>query len=247
MGISTLASSMFPSMSIPINSSMSVSVSPMIGLGEYGLAAGMSVGLNYNFGDDWNFRLSGGGGNQYYGGNFSFSYKDWGAGYGLTHYYDQKIDNVNSLGSQNVGTISALLGGVSVRFSNDAVGDHEDRWRSNAVEIAYKKFSIGTYVTTNDGSDASGGKNTDGFVVSDIEGRDKGEWLIGEVYSAPLWFGFKYDNQVYRFGYSCAEVQDCTQNFVHKHIAPTPLFTDYNYLRKGAYVYSGYDSPYSLW
>lgn len=249
MCISSMANTFIPSMSIPITSNMGFSMSPMFGWGEYGLSYGLSACLNFNFGDGWNFSISEGIGNQYYGGNFSFSYKKWGAGYGLTHYYEQNIGAVNYAGEQNVGTISALLGGVSLRISNDLFGDHHDRWRSSAVEIGYKNFVLGTYVTNNNGKKESEDYQKLNEKKESIEIDIKGnkQWTKGESFSAPFWIGYKSGNQIYRFGFSHPFIQDKTQNMIHKTLAPTPLFKGYSSFAYGIYVYSGYDSPYSLW
>lgn len=71
-------------------------------------------------------------------------------------------------------------------------------------------------------------------------------WPKGEAYSAPLWVGYKLGNQIYRFGYSHPQIQDKTQNAVHSLIK-SPHFKNYDKFKTGAYVYSGYNSPYSLW
>ncbi len=83
---------------------------------------------------------------------------DWGGGYGYTRYNEQTIGKDNTLGAQSVGTISALISGVSIRFSNDILGltgEKHDRWRTNAVEIGYRNYVIGSYINTNDGSKES--------------------------------------------------------------------------------------------
>lgn len=235
---------------MPITSNMSFSMSPMFGWGEYGLSYGFSTSLNFNFGGGWNLSIAGGIGNQYYGSNFSFSYKKWGAGYGLTHYYEQNVGAINYAGEQNVGTISVLLGGASIRISNDLFGDHNDRWRSSAVEIGYRDFVIGTYVTNNDGKkDSEDYQKLDERKNKSIEINENGnrQWAKGESFSAPFWIGFKSGNQICRFGFSHPFVQDKTQNMIHKTLAPTPLFKGYSSFVYGIYVYSGYDSPYSLW
>ncbi len=230
----------------------------MFGLGEGGLLCGVSLCFGFNFGDDWNMTVSGGVSNQYAAANISATCKGWGAGYGYTQHFNQPIAQNTTLGRQGVGTISLQLQDVSLRFSNDAVGDRGDKWRSNAVEIGINDFVFGTYITTGDGSGEStvGDKKVqyvkyDGKVqpLSEIDQSDKGnaEWLVGNVYSAPFWIGYKSGNQVHRIGYSHKNVQEMTQNFVHKHLANTPQFNGEDYFKEGVYIYTGYNSPYSLW
>lgn len=248
-------------MSIPLSSSVSYSASPMFGLGEGGLLCGVSLCFGFNFGDDWNMTVSGGVSNQYAAANISATCKGWGAGYGYTQHFNQPIAQNTTLGRQGVGTISLQLQDVSLRFSNDAVGDRRDRWRSNAVEIGINDFVFGTYITTGDGK----GESTVGEdpmvyfnndvnkekmrPIKEIDGKDKGttQWIVGNVYSAPFWIGYKSGNQVYRIGYSHKQIQDKTQNLVHKTIVPTPLFVGEEQFKEGVYIYSGYNSPYSLW
>lgn len=240
MGISNVANSLIPPTAIPVTSNISISISPMLGWGEYGLTGGGCVSLAFNFGDGWNISLSGTFSNQYYGGDFSFAHKRFGLGYGFTHYNNQYIQNGNRLGAQNVGTISALIGGVSARVSNDLFGfEGKDQWRSSAVEIGYKNLTIGTYVTTNNGKEESREKKVN-------EGRSK-KWIMGDVYSAPIWIGVKSGNHIQRFGYSFKGVQQATQNIIHRFLTKTPYFSNYGHLSKGVYIYSGYDSPCNLW
>ncbi len=241
------------SIPIPINNNVNLSLSPAFSLGANGLTAGVSAMASMQFGD-WGFSLSAGAGNKYVGGDFAFSYDGWGAGYGLTHYYSETVQG-NRLGSQNVGTISLLLRGVSIRVSNDLFGNKKhDRWRSSAVEIGFKDFTIGTYVTTNNGKKESNnnvnskaeapiwGENND-----DKNGDSLGAWEKGEVFSAPFWIGFKSGNQIQRIGFSHKVVQNITQNGVHKGFAHTPYFLGYNYFNKGIFYQSGYNSPISIW
>lgn len=228
-GVSTISNAIIPSVSIPVTSNTSVSVSPMMGLGETGLSCSLDISLGFDFENDWNTSVSACYGNQYYGGTASFSYKDWGGGYGYTRYNEQTIGEDNTLGAQSVGTISALISGVSIRFSNDILGltqEKHDRWRTNAIEIGYRNYVIGSYINTNDGSKESGdtvdyhGKTKN---IDDLENsRDKGVWTVGNVYSSPLWIGYRSGNQICRFGYSHEKVQEYTQNFVHRNIAPHP-------------------------
>ncbi|MDE5635464.1 MAG: hypothetical protein K2I52_04060, partial [Muribaculaceae bacterium] len=258
IGWSSVSNLVIASMGLPLRSSVSSSAWPMFWLGEGGLLCGVSLGFGFNFGDDWNMTVSGGVSNQYAAANISATCKGWGAGYGYTQHFNQPIAQNTTLGRQGVGTISLQLQDVSLRFSNDAVGDRRDRWRSNAVEVGINDFVFGTYITTGDGK---GESTIDKKPRVEFDGKDmtldnleklkikKGQtkWKVGNVYSAPFWIGYKSGNQVYRIGYSHKEIQDKTQNLVHRTIAQTPLFEGYKQFKEGVYIYSGYNSPYSLW
>ncbi len=263
MAINTLANTFLPSLNLPGTTFFNVGISPMVGMGEHGLTFGLNASLFLNFGDNWRTSISFGATNRYMGWNATMSYNDWGVGYGCTNYNSYTTSNGNIIGAQNVGTITALLENVSIRLSNDCLGDRQDRWRSNAVEISIKNFVIGTSITTNNGKEESISKNGcedrarytyDGnskiidFIASEHKGeRYQGIWKEGKAYSAPFWIGFKRGNQVYRYGYSHPQVQDKTQNLIHRTLAPTPLFKNYNSFNYGAFIYSGANSPYSLW
>lgn len=261
MGITSMANSLIPPMSIPVTSHMSISMSPMYGWGEYGLTGGGCLSLAFNFGDGWNISLSGTFSNQYYGGGFMFSHKKFGAGYSLTHYNENYDGKGNYLGAQNVGTLTAITSIGTVRVSNDLWGDRADRWRTSAVEIERKGYTLGSYITTNHGSEDSRNyanskdiKSPLGYEVgttwSERE-NNRVRWLRGNVFSAPIWIGFKSGNQIRRFGYSHISVQNRTQNRIHKWTGD-PLFEgdkkfgSYNFT-EGVYIYSGYNSPFSLW
>ena len=88
---------------------------------------------------------------------------------------------------------------------------------------------------------------------SPLLGENRGEWGAwknGKVFRAPLYFGFQSGNQVSRIGYSHKYVQDFIQNGWHKHafkLARAPYFLNYHPSTNGAYFYSGYYNPYSLY
>jgi len=77
--------------------------------------------------------------------------------------------------------------------------------------------------------------------------KNNGAYENGETFSRPGWVGFKAKGQVYRFGYSHPLVQDRVQNVTHKYIVPTSFFNRYENFQSGPYIYTGYNSPYSLW
>jgi hypothetical protein len=155
-----------------------------------------------------------------------------------------------NFGAQAVGTYTGYFNHNSFAFSNDALGDKQDRWRTNAVELTIGKWSVGTYLYTNWGREESpliNDKQTYDGVAKGLKNNKKGAWNNGRVYFAPAWIGYRSGNQVTRIGYSHPMVQNFTQNVIHKYVTPTPYFLDYNKFRSGGYFYSGYYNPFSLW
>jgi len=132
------------------------------------------------------------------------------------------------------------------RFSGEK---HQDRWRTSAAELSIGNFTIGAYVITNDGRhESKGERNNEPSLLLGINKRF-GAHTNGEVYTAPLWFGYKYKNQIHRIGFSHPYVQDLTQNLVHHYFKPgaAPDFVHYNFFKVKGYSYIGYDNPISLW
>ena len=246
--VNNVANSLMPNLNIPIGD-FGISISPGIGLGAGGLNIGLTNSLYY---DNGNFSLSvsSGIGNYYYGKSFAARIGDVGYSYSLTSYNSTDIGG-NYLGSQKVGTIGFSYKNISIKASNDIIkfgGDGHDRWRTSAVELSLGKYSIGKLVNTNDGKLESNGRY-DGTSVDPIVGKHLyglGAWENGEVYYAPIWFGYANNNSICRIGYSSKFVQSLTQNLVHKFMK-TPYFMNYNNFKSGAFYYSGYNNPFSLW
>lgn len=89
-------------------------------------------------------------------------------------------------------------------------------------------FSFGSYIYTNDGKADSGGKDNESRTVdrnSPIWGKNRNKgfstWKNGQVFSAPVWIGYRRGNQ----------------NF----------YLNYENFKTGGYFYSGYYNPLSLW
>ena len=251
----------FPSGNIPLNDHLGLAFSPSFSWTEGGLTAGMLASLSYTDGD-FSASVSGGITNNYVGWNAEASYGGWGAGFGKTYYGEQTVRG-NVLGKQTVGAITLLApGDVSFRLYNDMFGQSgHDRWRTSAAELTIGDFSVGTYVTTNDGKEESGIHGYDPNIVDPylganpervihVNGRDQkvgGGWPNGKVYSAPFWVGIKSGSQIYRFGVSARIVQSLTQNLVHRYLVPTPYFIPGKEFYRGLYSSFGHNSPLSLW
>ena len=79
----------------------------------------------------------------------------------------------------------------------------------------------------------------------------------GQVYSSPLWIGYRNGNSISRVGYSHPIVQDRTQNWVHRNgffylpFGRQNFYTNYENFKGGrngrGYGYSGYYNPFSLY
>ena len=241
----------------------SFSFSPGIGystLDGFNWGANLGVGV---IGDNWDTFLGFGMGSNYiaYGGGFSIN--EWGASYYSTHYGNvegpDKISN-----SQIVGGVSLNFGkDVSFRIENDFLAfQGEDRWRSSAWELRIKKLTLGSTVYTND---PMGEAIANGISISEatdmlgtnMSGKtnkhDKGAWKNGQVYSSPLWIGYRSGNNIFRMGYSHSIVQDKTQNWVHRYgffylpFGYQNYYNKYYNFKEGYYGYSGYYNPFSLY
>ena len=152
--------------------------------------------------------------------------------------------------SQTTATLGVYFhGDVNFRISNDLWGDGEDRWRTTAAELTIGKYSVGSYVITNYGKEEGGG-NDDGRKAPWPVGKNLNKkydaWKDGRVFSAPLWFGYKSNSQVTRFGVSFPVIQNLTQNLVHKGFGHAPFYLNYRYMKKGPYSYSGFDNSISI-
>lgn len=250
MAINAFTNQIMPAMYIPIGDHFGLSLSPSFGLGTDGLTSGMNFGAVYT-NDDIRLAAGFGAGDNYHGWTASATYKGVGAGYGQT-YYGNATGPDGQSNAQRVANVTALWRGGSFTLQNDMkkLGGDGDRWRTNAWELAFGNFSIGSYIYTNDGEGAS--KNAVDFEArSPIWGKNRGEkygaWTSGETFSAPVWIGYRQGNQINRVGYSFNAAQDFQQNGVHKYIGRQQYYLGYNNFKSGFYSYSGYRNLLSLW
>lgn len=245
-----------PSMPIPINKHFSLSVSPGLGWGTSGLTGGVNYGAVYSNGDlsigaGFGIGVSGVNGH-HWGWNGAMTINGWGAGYGRTYYSASSIAG-QEYGKQIVGTWTGYFNHNSFSVSNDKFGDKGDRWRTSAAELNIGKYSIGTYLYTNDG-----GKDSD-YMTDESEncvppwpvGRNGNKglstWTNGRVHFAPAYIGYRKGNQITRIGFSHKIIHNLTQNWVHKGFGKQNYYMSYDEFRSGGYFYSGYYNPHSLW
>lgn len=249
IGLNTVLSSFLPPITIPFSSHLGLSFSPLCGFGTGGLSFGAGLSIGYTNGDI-SIQTGMGMGNYYSGWNVGASYKGFGGSFGITSYKKGTFHGQN-IDAQKVASIGVRAGSVSFNISNDLWGDHEDRWRTSAVELSIGKFSIGTYVDTNWGkkesSEVYDGQRKDPYIGGHLKKvGELGAWSNGQVYGAPVWIGYSHKSTIYRMGYSARIVQSLTQNFVHRHMK-TPFFLDYDKFNRCPFFYSGSKNPFTLW
>ena len=258
MAINTVANQIIPPMNIPIGDHFALGVSPMFGLGASGLTGGIGLSAIYSNGD-LSIGAGIGAGDNYWGWNSAATYAGWGGGYGQTTYGSAEVMG-QQFAPQRVGTYTGYFNHNSFSISNDLWGDKGDRQRTSAVELTIGKFSVGTYLYTNDGRAASadapeltnglGLDNSPNCVPPAPVGLKKSgkreTWWNGRPYSAPFWVGYRNGNQITRIGFSHEIVHNLTQNMVHKFMS-TPYYMMYDEFRTGGYFYTGAYNPFSLW
>jgi hypothetical protein len=178
----------------------------------------------------------------------NFDYKGFGGGYSLTHYGDSYIEGRDM--SQVVGGVSLSGFGAQFQLQNDFFAGSGDKFRTNAWELSYGHFVVGSNILEND-PDGEGAEKTDNVNMTGKVNL-KGSWKYGQVYSAPLWIGTRFGNSIDRLGYSHPVVQDRQQNALHRwgarrdNAVAAPYYNDYSCFSKGFYTHFGFHNPYSF-
>ena len=251
MALNTAVNQAIQMPAVPIgNTGFSLGMSPSFGLGTNGLTVGTNVTGNYSNGD-WSVSAGIGAGDGYWGRRGAATYKGYGVGYGQTSYDATEVVG-QQFKPQRIGTYTGYFNHNSFSISNDLWGDKGDRQRTSAVELTIGKWSVGTYLYTNDGREASNGKidESDNCIPPSPVGLKKSgkkeTWTNGRPYFAPAWIGYRNGNQITRVGFSHKVIHNLTQNMVHKYMS-TPYYMSYDEFKTGGYVYSGYNNPLSLW
>ena len=249
VAVTNIANTFMPHITVPINEHFSLTSSPLFGYGSDGINIGIYNMLSYSD-DDFTVSIGAGASDSYVGWNIYAKSGNWGAGYGQTTYAESSY-NGNLLGMQKIGTVSLSFLSNNLNLSNDRFAEKKDRWRTTAAELTIGKFSVGTYVYTNNGKEESLKieENPTVDLKAPLLGFNKKmkAWRNGKVYFAPLWLGVSNENQLFRFGYSHPMVQNLTQNAVHKYLIKTPYFLDYSRFQYGLYTYYGNKNPLSIW
>jgi len=215
---------------------------------------GLSGGVNYNDGS-WDITMGGGiGGFNNSDFNYSYGldvkYNGYGGGYYQTNYTGVSQETGKCY-TQTVGGINIFIDNFSVKIENDFFAfKGQDRYRSNAIEIGYKEFVIGTHLFNNDPKGEKQGVNEHGTNYLGKENlHGYSAWIKGMVYNSPLYVGYKYNGTISRIGYSHPIFQDRTQNFIHKNFKPgwQNFYNNYTEFEYGFYGWSGNYNKYSIW
>nr|WP_262509621.1 polymorphic toxin type 23 domain-containing protein [Tenacibaculum maritimum] len=252
------ASSFLPSLDVKIGD-FSFGLSPAL---AFGRATGFGVNVSASY-QDGDFTFSAGYGVTFYGtahgtGKKGWEYrKSWGVNWddGKQGFGIHSTNFKSGETSQKVGGISYRNGDFGFRYENDGapfggtLGDGSDRFRTAAVSINYKDYSVGFNLFTGSRTDYSGdeeemakgtqyGKYNEkmpaGFVKED-----------GEAYRlGALYFGYKG----FRLGIdSDRRVRHPIQDIgAHWWISKQPGFYSYSDNIAGYFQYQSFN-PYTLW
>lgn len=237
----------FPGASLNLGKHFAFGFAPTFCFARGGLTGGLGMSVNYhnnNFGIGIGVCMT----NHYTSASANVSYKDFGVGYSYTSFPEGDFFD-NQIGSQGVGNVGFTYKDWGFNFSNDILGDGEDRWRTFAAELRYKDFTIGVMAGTNYGKVDS--KND----YSEYTCKNAGKyemWGNGLVYYAPAWLGIRSGNQITRVGYSAPFFQDITQNRFHKlmhdlGLGTAKFYHNYTQLSRGLCAYHGYYNPDIIW
>lgn len=236
--LSSAMGAVMPGISIPIGD-FSIGISAGLIMSGGTLGTGMNISAGY---DDGNFSIAAGfgqsGSSSSWGG--SVKYKGFGASYARNTFTGDH--------PQVTATVGLYGFGGSLRVDEDYLGDGLDRWRTGGLEIGYRDFVFGLSVYTNDGEKESNGATVD--KASPLWGGNKTgkeAWTNGQVFSSPVWIGYKNGNQMRKVGFSHKAVQDVFQNGLHQSWFPTPYYLNYDNFKGGIYSKWGYYNPYTLY
>lgn len=239
--------------SASLNSHVTLSMFPIINFGTGGNIFGMGMGVDVSH-KKWNFQASIGTTSKYFGWNFKTTYDDYGASYGMT-FYNAGNFHGSHIGGQITGTAAIYAHKFAASFTNDALGDGQDRWRTTAEEISWGRYSIGSYVDTNWGEGEGNGKypkDSDEALAPSPVGKNHNPncsaWINGIVHRAPLWIGIRQGNQIHRLGYSHPQIQNLTQNLIHKYkLGNQSFYKNYSNFKTGIYISTSSTNRFSLW
>lgn len=185
-------------------------ISASAGGGYYG---GAGISLLYENGDNYfSVDLAGGFRNSF--SNFEGRASIGGAAKGLSYHYNRYWGG----GSQGTGTAGIKSGKFSMRWENDLLAfEGQDKFRSNATEIGWGDYFIGTNVYTTDPDK----KSADAIIYGEENNASRlfnnthGSYAKGHQLSSPLYVGMKTRNGVMRIGHNNPAYGDFFQNGFH--------------------------------
>ncbi len=249
-----------PSVPIYQSDNMSISISPMIGYGTSGFTMGGSINLSGQIDD---FAFAGSVGIGYNSGVSSLGENVGAGGYwnagGFVGYYDGHSTygagySYNTFGgkmSQGVGAIHLKVGDFSLRFDEDYLGDHEDRYRTGGLLMTYK---VNDDITLAFGGSMMTG-NAKNQKIQSPEGNPNvtsgGNMYTNEDYKirgGTMYGGIIYKGQAYFAGHNSEKRLHDIQNWIHRHwpIHDSPYFPNLG-LPSRAYRYYGSYHPLYLY
>lgn len=261
-----VVSSFTPSANIPIGNNFSVGVSPALAYGSSGVGIGGNLSANFRSGD---FSLSYGYGATFFGKAYGTGKSGWETRESVSVGYDTKSfsariystnfsSGVNNETSQRIGGLHLRANGYNLRYENDGTpfhfigaGDGGDSYRTAALQLGYKDFSLGFSLFT--------GKRDfekDTGVVGQLEigphGRRYPNGFVGEVGPAyrigALYVGYKG----LRYGIDSEHVRHAIQDQAIHNLKIGPIdiqqpgFENQSWGSKN-YVQFQSSNPFTLW
>ena len=149
-------------------------------------------------------------------------------------------------GRQQTGIIGGRAGDWSFRWENDVkflLGDGHDRFRSNATEIGYKNFVLGTNVYTTDPGGYDDDAKTKAYNGSKIFNNKFGTYKEGFQLSSPLYVGMRGKNGITRIGFNNPAFGDFFQNGFH-HLKFPAIVWGVDLIGSGNFQLGNYSNPY---
>jgi len=253
----TLISNNSPSLNIPISDNLSFSISPAVIYGSSQIGVGINGSLNFNYD---NFHISVGGSLTRYGLNFGNAKKEaryyWTVGYddGTSGIWYSSSYYKSGHTSQNIGAVGYHYKDFSITYQNDYMfglpADGGDRYRTAALQLSYKDYSVGVNLFTGDPGLDEKSRKTEiigGHKTYVSNGNDNPD----EFRAGILYFGYKN----YRTGWNSEQIRNIAQNKIaHDGITwlttfgrkPSPYFRVLN-ISPSRFYSVGTHNPYTLW
>lgn len=201
-----------------------------------GFALGAGVSLGY---DDGKTTFYAGGIGSFRNGLFEGKFSIGGGYNGYQYFWNYYMGK----DAQSTGTISIQRGKFSLRWENDVLAQSGDKFRSNATEIGWGDYFIGTNVYTTNPIDYDNKTKPKGYNGSRIFNNRNGTYNEGFQLSSPLYVGMKTKNGIRRIGYNHPVFGDLSQNGFH-HLKLPFIFLGIPAMSSGNFQLGNYSSFY---
>ena|GEM_PF-3570468 len=170
----------------------------------------------------------------------SFISEHWGCmakdeGFSYYHNWYRQGDK------QRTGTIGYRSGKFSMRWENDILAQDGDRFRSNATEVGWGNYFIGTNVYTTDPGDYEDRDFTNNG--SKIFNNKNGTYTKGLQLSSPLYVGKRSKYGIQRIGYNHPAFGDFFQNGFH-HLKLPFIVWGFPAMGSANFKLGAYSSPF---